>query len=543
VAVNSIVLSDPGAQALGGSESSQKLTIPTDSSSSDQGDDESFSDDSPWSEESEFESAATNRYDNRPEAKAMYKIPQKDQREIPTLLRMISFLVVCLYRMPIRQFAVTEKIKARISDRASFYQHFDVLFVRDLFPKMDETAATNLGRSISQRRSILLYKGARDRQLEALNSGDSDSEPPAPAPAPNEIGTIEKTAIPKTLGQELAVSESKSVAFTLPSKATTYTQKSSQQSWLYPPSPSVAISKKSTVSDYAAQELAIAVPKMPVASSSATDDAFVCPYCYSPQRVMSEIQWEKHFFADIQPYVCTFSGCQLQNYLFTTRTQWWKHETEKHRFVWHCNTRLHQSYDSREAFKHHMHQAHRTSFTDIQLDDLKSTFRLPSDRLAGKCNLCFRHSKNLKSHISRHLQRIALFAIPRAQVEFDYPSQDAQESMPSHPTSDTITDCLKPINRSSAALNRSQSIASTIRGVQEERFSETGTVRRIDDKMRQESSPESTGNRSSELPLIVQRGPQHPSKELVASWLQREGVDHSTLVGMYHPFKQQLIRC
>jgi hypothetical protein len=392
VAANAIIHSDPGLEAFGGSRSSQEPSTQTNSPLSDQSDYESFSDDSPWSEGSDYENAAANDYNRSPGGKAMGKKAGNDQREISTLLRMIKFLVVCLYRMPIRQFAATEQIKTQISEKASFYRHFDVLFVRDLFPRMDETAATNLGRAISQRRSILLYKDARYTQSE-----DSDFE--------------------------LDPSQFDRTPFKLPSKATTYMEKPSQQPWLYPPSSPVAISEKSTVSVYATQELTNTIPEMPVSQGSIENGAFVCPYCCIPQRDMSETLWKNHVFHDLQPYVCTFPSCGLQDHFFTDRTQWWQHEIEVHRFAWHCNTRHHQSYDEQEKFLRHMQEAHSTSFTSKQLCELTPVFRSPSTKAAGVCNLCFRHSENLKSHVSRHLQRIALFALPRFKGESDITSQ------------------------------------------------------------------------------------------------------------------------
>jgi hypothetical protein len=534
VAVNAVILSDPGLETCGGSESSQKSITHTNSSSSDQSDYEYFSDDSPWSEESEHGSAAADRYDERPGAKVVGKQVQKYQRELPTLLRLISFLVACLYRIPIRQFAATEQIKTKISERASFYQHFDFLFVRDLFPRMDAIAAANLGRSISQRRSVLFYKDARDKQLEALDSSDSDSEPPAPAP--KESITVDKAAIHNTLGQELALSESKSVPFTLPSKATTFIQKPVQQSWLYPPSPSVAISEKSIVSEYAAQELAIAIPKMPVVLSSTMDDAFVCPYCCNPQRVMSEILWEKHVFDDLKPYICTFPSCDLKDHLFADRSQWWQHETKMHRFAWHCNLLHHRSYDDRDDFIRHMREEHGTSFTNTQLDGVTSVFRISSEKPAGVCNLCFRYSTNLKSHISRHLKRIALFALPKTSDESDYISPDVQGTIPLHPASDTATDYVVPVNQSSMVSEGPHSIASKIAVVQEEKAQKTDAVHSLKGKAKRKSSPEPTGTLSRELSLMVEREPQCSSRELVGSWLQREGGGKTQPVGMYHPF-------
>lgn len=46
-------------------------------------------------------------------------------------------------------------------------------------------------------------------------------------------------------------------------------------------------------------------------------------------------------------------------------------------------------------------------------------FRRPPRPSGGTCNLCFRQTKNLKNHVSRHLQQVALFAIPRADYSAD----------------------------------------------------------------------------------------------------------------------------
>jgi hypothetical protein len=70
-----------------------------------------------------------------------------------------------------------------------------------------------------------------------------------------------------------------------------------------------------------------------------------------------------------------------------------------------------------------MQEAHSTLFTSQQLCELKSVFRSPSTKAAGVCNLCFRRSENLKSHVSRHLQRIALFALPRFKGVSDITSE------------------------------------------------------------------------------------------------------------------------
>lgn len=68
-------------------------------------------------------------------------------------------------------------------------------------------------------------------------------------------------------------------------------------------------------------------------------------------------------------------------------------------------------------FKSHMKEEH-----DMALDTsstLLGIFRRPPQSVGGLCNLCFRHSNNLKIHVSRHLQQVALFAIPRADYARD----------------------------------------------------------------------------------------------------------------------------
>lgn len=60
-----------------------------------------------------------------------------------------------------------------------------------------------------------------------------------------------------------------------------------------------------------------------------------------------------------------------------------------------------------------MKSSHYTSFDDSPLSLLSGMFSCPSQRLDGICNFCRKPSVRLKTHISRHLEQIALFALPR----------------------------------------------------------------------------------------------------------------------------------
>ena len=120
---------------------------------------------------------------------------------------------------------------------------------------------------------------------------------------------------------------------------------------------------------------------------------------------------------DLQPYVCTHTNCSLPNRLFEDRDTWFRHETQHHRVEFFCNTPGHQVYVQQADFATHMKQEHDTTLTSSS--PLLDIFRRPLQGHGGVCNLCFRETENLKIHVSRHLQQLALFALPRADYSAD----------------------------------------------------------------------------------------------------------------------------
>ena len=119
-------------------------------------------------------------------------------------------------------------------------------------------------------------------------------------------------------------------------------------------------------------------------------------------------------FEDLQPYVCTYPDCELFDHFFKSRDEWYKHEAQCHRVKWFCNTDKHPEYENESDFLTHMKHRHGTNFDLGQLSSLKDMFQQPSQAIKGQCNLCMRHSAKLRSHVSRHLQQMAVFALPRA---------------------------------------------------------------------------------------------------------------------------------
>jgi hypothetical protein len=145
-------------------------------------------------------------------------------------------------------------------------------------------------------------------------------------------------------------------------------------------------------------------------------------------RTMLSPNIRTHVMRDLQPYVCTFKDCSLR--LFSSRHEWFEHELVMHRKLWRCN-KCQDECRSSDDFREHLNRNHPGSFsTDNQLKTLMihcehSVLNVsPSD-----CPLCDEWEFSLrglnagvenlvtidhfKKHLGKHLERLALFALPR----------------------------------------------------------------------------------------------------------------------------------
>ena len=120
----------------------------------------------------------------------------------------------------------------------------------------------------------------------------------------------------------------------------------------------------------------------------------------------------KHLFLDLEPYVCTFE-CELSNYTFANRREWYQHERQMHRSEYHCNHAGHESFTDRREFGDHMKIHHDINFDHSQAQGALGMFVRPNASQKGVCPLCGVEAKKLESHLARHLERLALFALPR----------------------------------------------------------------------------------------------------------------------------------
>ena len=124
----------------------------------------------------------------------------------------------------------------------------------------------------------------------------------------------------------------------------------------------------------------------------------------------------KHVFEDLKPYVCTFIDCGMTEYFFENREEWFRHETQYHRFNWFCNMDGHPEFESESDFIVHMATYHDMRLDESKLQTLKPIFQKPLKISSGICHLCGKSAKRLKSHLAHHLQQLSLFALPRLNM-------------------------------------------------------------------------------------------------------------------------------
>jgi hypothetical protein len=130
----------------------------------------------------------------------------------------------------------------------------------------------------------------------------------------------------------------------------------------------------------------------PLPKEGADKTPFECPYCFLIISVRDTRAWARHIFRDLMPYVCIFPGCSGK--LYESRRQWYAHVENAH--------------------------ADSMSFPKFDCSICKDTFS----------------TAKYERHVSRHLEELALFLLPRS-VEKEDSDQDTDEES-EHAMSDEL---------------------------------------------------------------------------------------------------------
>ncbi|RFU31087.1 hypothetical protein B7463_g5231, partial [Scytalidium lignicola] len=169
-------------------------------------------------------------------------------------------------------------------------------------------------------------------------------------------------------------------------------------------------------------------------------ESFECPYCYTEQIVKNKAAWKKHVFRDLRPYVCTFKVCNMR--MFRSRNEWFTHELQNHRRQWLC-VLCATPFASKTPFLIHLASDHHVSESDPQLRALVLQSEESVDSISA-CPLCDEWEENIldpkrdfkrvflnegqnvkpygtlkqfRRHLGRHMEQLALFALPTAESD------------------------------------------------------------------------------------------------------------------------------
>jgi len=323
-----------------------------------------------------------------------------DQRpsEMYQILTELSEVVNCLFRlsMSVRNPTGTQRYIKSAHIDISYYERYDVEYVEQKFPSAKKYLVERLGKAISRRRQYLKY-----RDMHAAKIAQRLDE------------------------EDTATARSETTATVL-----------FDHSGRLEDSMSVA-----SESSYATSVGSVQRARMPSMPKKARGGLpFECPYCRTIECVKDTHAWMKHVHKDLQPYMCTFENCATPNEMYDGRRQWFNHELQKHRRSWTCHGHCNQTFTSDDELAKHIRKYFPGHYSDAQIPVLAEMWAGQMDRHAeSSCPLCgdrVAGSVQMQKHLGRHLEEVALFALPSADTnpdsEYDNEksSQVGQEASP-----------------------------------------------------------------------------------------------------------------
>jgi tetratricopeptide (TPR) repeat protein len=163
----------------------------------------------------------------------------------------------------------------------------------------------------------------------------------------------------------------------------------------------------------------LAVPKPPVPLE--IGQTFKCPYCSDMidvgKHIVTDGDWERHLFGDLEPYLCTFDNCLRAEKTYGARDEWFRHELDSHRIkkVWVCQRCGREEFDTSQAFEEHLQNEHGNVCGPSQVAMMVSLCMKNSEAhlKVTPCPLCpdkLKHHE-LRDHISNHLEQLALTSV------------------------------------------------------------------------------------------------------------------------------------
>lgn len=117
-----------------------------------------------------------------------------------------------------------------------------------------------------------------------------------------------------------------------------------------------------------------------------------------------------HLIRDLRPYICTFEHCLNSEQLYDSRDDWIQHETSTHQTVFRCPLHEEETFTTLAAYEEHTRKYHNE-------DAMPSSFATSTAtniyRSCPICSIVLGTTQKLQSHIALHLERFAMFSLPR----------------------------------------------------------------------------------------------------------------------------------
>ena len=295
-----------------------------------------------------------------------------------------------------------------------------VKYVADKFVGAEDILVQRLGESNWQR--FMALRARREQILHTLNEPeDAERAEKAASELPPSI-IFKEQSIPKSMFVPQTLFYDSGLGTSIPSLPRRALTEASHTSFL-----------SSVVAN---GDTSVQVPKTPSAVSRG--EAFNCDICGATLRnIRNRIDWKRHIFEDLQPYICTFPSCEKHLVKFATRNQWADHEFTEHRVArsWTC-PECQRKIDTESGLIAHLRETHSEIIEEHQVRSLAaaSVKTEPAAIEDQQCALCQekpgKSRRHFVKHLARHLESIALAVLPR---EGDYDSgQDSDASMDSH---------------------------------------------------------------------------------------------------------------
>ena len=296
----------------------------------------------------------------------------------------------------------------------SFYEPYDIDYVREKFPDAELFLVNRLGKAISKRRQYLRY---RELHATKLSRG---------LPFRHMVDT-ENPDIEGTQYQQIETILSETTATTFVEGSAVGSEHSGMDnahlgSGVLRRVRSIAsVATETSYATSAGNEGRMRMPSMP---PEAATGAFECPLCHKITFVSNTHSWMKHVYSDLQPYVCTFEQCNTSDHTYESRRRWFNHEIHHHRRIWTCSTHCNKEFRSRDDFERHIRHNLPTGLTTSQIPLFidNSSAPVPQDSSNVVCPLCGDQVGGnllLTKHLGRHLEEIALFALPQSSSDSD----------------------------------------------------------------------------------------------------------------------------